>query len=62
MEMSTVAEGVETIDQLNTVTNAGCEEVQGFYFSEPVTAGEVKAVIDRCRSTLRVGQKKRATS
>jgi diguanylate cyclase (GGDEF)-like protein len=62
MEMSTVAEGVETIDQLNTVTNAGCEEVQGFYFSKPVSAGEVKAVIDRCRSTLLVGQKKRAAS
>jgi EAL domain-containing protein (putative c-di-GMP-specific phosphodiesterase class I) len=62
MEMSTVAEGVETLDQLKTVTNAGCEEVQGFYFSEPVSAGEVKAVIARCRSMLRVGQKKRAAS
>jgi EAL domain-containing protein (putative c-di-GMP-specific phosphodiesterase class I) len=62
MEMSTVAEGVETLYQLKTVTAAGCEEVQGFYFSEPVAAGEVKAVITRCRSMLRVEQKKRAAS
>ena len=62
MEISTVAEGVETLFQLKTVTNAGCEEVQGFYFSEPVPAGEVAAVIDRCRSMLRIGQKKRAAS
>jgi EAL domain-containing protein (putative c-di-GMP-specific phosphodiesterase class I) len=62
MEMSTVAEWVETLDQLDAVTNAGCEEVQGFYFSEPISAGEVKAVIARCRSMLRVGQKKRAAS
>jgi diguanylate cyclase (GGDEF)-like protein len=62
MQMSTVAEGVETLDQLKTVTIAGCEEVQGFYFSEPVSASEVKAVIARCRSMLRVGQKKRAAS
>ena len=62
MQMSTVAEGVETLDQLETVTNAGCEEVQGFYFSEPVSAGEVKAVIARCRAMLRVGQKKHAAS
>ena len=29
MQMSTVAEGVETLAQLKTVTGAGCEEVQG---------------------------------
>ena len=62
MQMSTVAEGVETLDQLKIVTIAGCEEVQGFYFSRPVPAGEVKAVLARCRSMFCVGQKKRAAS
>ena len=50
MQMSTVAEGVETLDHLNTVSIAGCEEVQGFYFSRPVPAGEVEAVLSQCRS------------
>lgn len=31
-----VAEGVETADQLVYLKNAGCDEVQGYYFSRPV--------------------------
>jgi diguanylate cyclase (GGDEF)-like protein len=61
MQMSTVAEGVETLDQLKTVTIAGCEEVQGFYFSKPVPAGEVKALLAGCRTRLR-GDKKQVAS
>jgi EAL domain-containing protein (putative c-di-GMP-specific phosphodiesterase class I)/CheY-like chemotaxis protein len=30
-----VAEGVETIDELNTVVDLGCDFVQGFYFARP---------------------------
>ena len=60
MQMSTVAEGIETLDQLKTVTNAGCEEVQGFYFSKPVPAGEVNAVLARCCAMF--GQKKRVVA
>ena len=61
LQMSTVAEGVETLDQLRTVTKAGCEEVQGFYFSKPVPAGEVKAVLAGCRAMLCVDKKNAAS-
>jgi EAL domain-containing protein (putative c-di-GMP-specific phosphodiesterase class I) len=61
MQMSTVAEGVETLDQLKTVTLAGCEEVQGFYFSKPVPAGEIKAVLAECRNMLRADRKRAAS-
>ena len=61
LQMSTVAEGVETLDQLDTVTLAGCEEVQGFYFSKPVPAGEVKAVITGCRAMFGVDRKQTAS-
>ena len=44
LQMGTVAEGVETLDHLDTVSMAGCD-VQGFYFSKPVPAGEVQAVL-----------------
>ena len=57
MQMTTVAAGVETLAQLNTVTSAGCEEVQGFYLSKPVPAGEVKAVLAECRALLCVDKK-----
>jgi diguanylate cyclase (GGDEF)-like protein len=46
--IGTVAEGVETVDDLNTVTRAGCSRAQGFYFSRPVPAAELSAVFAEC--------------
>lgn len=37
-----VAEGVETIEQLKAVNGLGCHIVQGYYFSEPLSASEFK--------------------
>ncbi|MGZ4959943.1 MAG: bifunctional diguanylate cyclase/phosphodiesterase [Methylomonas sp.] len=41
LQLSVIAEGVETKDQLDFLKNDGCEEVQGYYFSRPVPAYEV---------------------
>ncbi len=46
--MGTVAGGVETLDELNTVTRAGCNTAQGFFISRPVPAGELDAVLSEC--------------
>ncbi len=35
--LSIIAEGVETVEQLNFLRNHRCEEVQGFYFSKPLS-------------------------
>ena len=43
----TTAEGVETEQQLTRATENGCTSVQGFYFSRPVTAEAVGALIAR---------------
>jgi diguanylate cyclase (GGDEF)-like protein len=40
--MTTIAEGVETQDQLDAVRSEGCTEMQGFLFSEPLPAHEVE--------------------
>ncbi len=37
MRLTVVAEGVETADQLELLRERSCEEVQGFYFSKPLT-------------------------
>jgi diguanylate cyclase (GGDEF)-like protein len=34
--MKAIAEGVETIAQLNFLTNLGCEAAQGYFFSKPL--------------------------
>jgi predicted signal transduction protein with EAL and GGDEF domain len=45
LEMRTVAEGVETAEHVDTAVVAGCDEVQGFYFSKPVPAREVEGLL-----------------
>ncbi len=45
--MGTIAEGVETSEQLDHVTTSGCNSAQGFLFSRPVPSGEVGALLDR---------------
>jgi EAL domain-containing protein (putative c-di-GMP-specific phosphodiesterase class I) len=43
--MTTVAEGVETHEQLLMVRGWGCAEAQGFLLSPPVSAAETHAVL-----------------
>ena len=33
--LRTIAEGVETLDQLNYLREQGCDEIQGYYYSKP---------------------------
>jgi len=44
---STVAEGVETSDQVRTLRELGCDFAQGYFFAMPVRAEQVPAVIAR---------------
>src|SRR5690606_24087386 len=41
-----IAEGVETIEQLNILKNLGCETVQGYLFSKPVSAGKISKLLN----------------
>jgi len=36
LHLKIIAEGVETIEQLEFLRNEGCEQIQGFYFSRPL--------------------------
>jgi diguanylate cyclase (GGDEF)-like protein/PAS domain S-box-containing protein len=44
--MKTMAEGVETKEQLDKLREEGCTEVQGYFFSRPRPAGEIPAMIE----------------
>jgi diguanylate cyclase (GGDEF)-like protein len=37
LHLSTIAEGIEDLDQLNELTDGNCELGQGYYFAEPLT-------------------------
>jgi len=40
LDVSVIAEGVETVAQLGYLRGLGCEEMQGFYFSRPLPEAE----------------------
>ncbi len=53
LDIGTVAEGVETAAQLAQVSQVGCNEVQGFYFSRPVPASDIGTALLECGERLK---------
>ena len=45
LKRKVVAEGVETEAQLNYLRRHGCDEMQGYYFSRPLPAGEFATLL-----------------
>ena len=41
--MDVISEGVETEQQLHTLTDMGCKHFQGYYFSRPIPADAFEA-------------------
>jgi EAL domain-containing protein (putative c-di-GMP-specific phosphodiesterase class I) len=50
--MKTIAEGVETEEELQTIKEEGCTEVQGYLFSKPVPAAQA-ALLPQSRKALK---------
>jgi EAL domain-containing protein (putative c-di-GMP-specific phosphodiesterase class I) len=41
LDVRVVAEGVETVEQLDFLRERGCDEIQGYYFARPLPASEI---------------------
>ena len=47
LEMTTTAEGAETLEQVEMIRALGCDKIQGYYFGRPMQANEALALIER---------------
>jgi diguanylate cyclase (GGDEF)-like protein len=45
--LTATAEGVETVEQARSLLALGCDLLQGFYYSEPVPASQIPALLAR---------------
>ena len=45
LHLKVVAEGVETLRQVEFLRTAGCDNVQGFFFARPMTAAQLTALL-----------------
>lgn len=47
IELTTIAEGVETEEQLNDLMNLNCDFIQGYYFYKPMPFTEVFELLEK---------------
>ncbi|SMF69269.1 periplasmic sensor diguanylate cyclase/phosphodiesterase [Trinickia caryophylli] len=45
--LTVIAEGAETQAQIDFLRKEGCDEVQGYFFSRPLSAGDMRVFLDR---------------
>ena len=47
LQLATVAEGIETQEQLDELKKSGCDSGQGYYFSQPMSVAEFTAYLQQ---------------
>ncbi|MCF8567851.1 EAL domain-containing protein [Alicyclobacillus tolerans] len=52
LELTVIAEGVETEEQMTFLRDAGCDVAQGFYYGRPVDSSETTEILRRNLSTI----------
>ena len=52
LKLAVIAEGVETIDQLDYLRRHDCDQMQGFYFSKPLPAEQFAALVTSAHARI----------
>lgn len=52
LKLKVIAEGVETAEQLAYLREHGSDEIQGYYFSKPLSAADVTVLLDKGKMSL----------
>jgi EAL domain-containing protein (putative c-di-GMP-specific phosphodiesterase class I) len=52
LEMTTTAEGAETIEEVELIRRLGCDKIQGFYFGRPMEPGDALKLVQRSGRTV----------
>ncbi len=60
LEMSIVAEGVETQEQLSFLSEEGCDAVQGYFLGKPLPIGQYAALVGRSAASEPEAARQRA--
>ncbi len=47
LNLKTIAEGVETKEQRDFVVQNGCENIQGYFYSKPISANEMEVILSK---------------
>jgi EAL domain-containing protein (putative c-di-GMP-specific phosphodiesterase class I) len=50
LDMQVVAEGVETLEQAQRLSELGCDELQGYLVARPMPAAEIPDFLSRQRA------------
>ena len=50
-----IAEGAETLEQVQFLRDNDCDYIQGYYFSKPLPEAEFLAYVEKCRAEGRLG-------
>ncbi|NER81822.1 MAG: EAL domain-containing protein [Leptolyngbya sp. SIO1D8] len=45
LRLDVIAEGIETLEQLQSLRNIGCDKVQGFYFAKPMNSNNASRLL-----------------